>query len=58
MAIVINPNFEADCTKDDQGKKVWTRNFVLRDSAEASIDPDDAYAAAYNYAVANQTYDG
>lgn len=58
MAIVINPNFEADCAKDDKGKKVWTLNFVLRDSDNAAIDPDDAYAAAYNYAVANDTYDG
>jgi hypothetical protein len=57
MAIVINPNFEADCSKDDKGKKVWTRHFVLYDSENAVIDPNDAYAEAYDYATANDTYD-
>ena len=58
MAIVINPSYEADCSKDDKGKKVWTRHFVLRDDTNIEIDPDDAYAAAYTYAVTNDTYDG
>lgn len=58
MAIIINPNYEADCTKDDQGKKVWTRRFVLIDSDNAEIAPTTAYSEAYAYAVANKTFDG
>lgn len=45
MSIIINPNFAVDCSKDDKGNKVWTRHFVLLDSDNAAIDPDDAYEA-------------
>lgn len=58
MAIVINPNYTVDCSKDDKGNKVWTRHFVLLDSDNAAIDPDDAYAAAYSYIETNDEYDG
>lgn len=58
MAIVIEDTFSAQCDDDDSGNKIWTRNFILRDSDNTGIDPDDAYDAAYAYAKANKNYDG
>ena len=58
MAIVINPNYELDCVKDDEGKKTWERNFVLRDDGDAEVSATTAYAEAYAYTLANKTYDG
>ena len=58
MSIIVRQEYAADCSKDDKGKKTWTLHFVLFDSAEAAIEPDDAYDAAYSYATNNKTYDG
>lgn len=58
MAIVIEDTYTAQCDDDDNGNKTWTLNYVLRDDAEAEIDPDDAYDAAYAYAKAHKTFDG
>lgn len=57
MSTVINPEYEATCTEDDNGQKKWTRNFILRDSEDAEISPIDAYTAAYSYMTNNDTYD-
>lgn len=57
MTIVIQDTYKAQCDKDDNGNKTWTLNFTLQDDNEAGIDPEDAYAAAYAYAVANKDFD-
>lgn len=58
MAIVIEDTFSAQCDDDDSGNKIWTLNFNVRDDANAQIDPDDAYDAAYAYAKAHNSFDG
>lgn len=58
MSIVIQPEYEASCTEDDSGQKTWNRSFVLRDSNDAEITPENAYTAAFNYMKANRTFDG
>ncbi|MBQ3349727.1 MAG: hypothetical protein IJG38_04960 [Thermoguttaceae bacterium] len=57
MAIVIQPTFTSQCDIDDSGKKVWTRNFVLKDDGDSPITPEAAWAAAENYAKANKDFD-
>lgn len=58
MANVIEEAYESSCTESDNGERTWTRNFVLKDSDEAAITPQSAYAAASAYAKANKDFDG
>ena len=54
----IQQSFNSECNIDDNGIKKWTLHFVLQDSTDAPIDPDDAYSAAYGYMTSNRTFDG
>lgn len=58
MSIEIRLEYQANCSQDDNGKKQWTQNFVLRDTDGDEIEPTTAYAEAYAYIQNHRYCDG